>query len=311
MKIHIFAKPHFWGLHSDKEVLTEELTTLGHEVEVFLYPALPTKKGDINIHIENINTQGKPLAHINWLIPNPEWLKADVDDIKSMDLILCKTHEAKRIFDEKFLNAVFLGFTSHDHYIKEVEKDYRSLFHYQGGTGQRGTFWLERAWANDLEQTLPLLTIISFNTPPYEKGSLRMTSKWLPPEKFYPFQNSCGIHLFPSCTEGFGHTLNEGRATASVVITLDAPPMNELVTDRECLLPIVNKSIRFTSHFANLYFYDPRDMVKMVQKLVSWPKEKLQEIGQNNRKRYLQEREEFRERLKKILSEVKIDKDNE
>jgi len=30
-----------------------------------------------------------------------------------------------------------------------------------------------------------------------------------------------------------------------------------------------------------------------------------------NRKRYLQEQKEFKERLEKILSEVKIDKDNE
>jgi len=304
-------KPFFLGSTRDKDLLNRDLKALGHEVEIFLNPSIPTKKGDINIHLENIEPNGMPWARINWLIPNHEWLTSLPKELQSMDLVLCKTKEAKRILDLHISNTFFLGFTSKDQYLPEVEKDYGSLFHHQGGTWQRGSFWLERTWSNDLTRTLPHLTITRTNPPSYEKGSLTVIGGPMQPSvQFHSLQNRCGIHLCPSETEGFGHALNEARSIGAVVITLDAPPMNELITDKECLLPFNFKRLE-KSGYADLYRYDPREMVKKVLTVISWPKEKLQEIGLENRKRYLQEQKEFKERLEKILSEVKIDKDNE
>ncbi len=312
MKIYIFMKPFFLGSTRDKDLLNRDLKALGHEVEIFLNPSIPTKKGDINIHLENIEPKAMPWARINWLIPNHEWLTSLPEELKTMDLVLCKTKEAKRILDQYISNTFFLGFTSKDQYLPEVEKDYRSLFHYQGGTSwQRGSFWLERTWSNDLAQTLPHLTITRVDPPSYEKGSLTVMSGPMQPSvQFHTLQNRCGIHLCPSETEGFGHSLNEARSIAAVVITLDAPSMNELISDKECLIPFSYKRLEKYG-YADLYRYDPRELVKKVQTVVSWPKEKLQAIGLENRKRYLQEQEEFRERLKKILSDVKIDKNKE
>jgi len=39
-----------------------------------------------------------------------------------------------------------------------------------------------------------------------------------------------GVHACPSATEGWGQYIDEGRRAGAVVLTLDAPPMNELVT---------------------------------------------------------------------------------
>ena len=37
------------------------------------------------------------------------------------------------------------------------------------------------------------------------------------------------IHMCPSLIEGWGQYIDEGRRSKSVVVTLNAPPMNELI----------------------------------------------------------------------------------
>lgn len=44
------------------------------------------------------------------------------------------------------------------------------------------------------------------------------------------------IHIMPSEREGFGHTINEGRAAGALLIVPDHPPMNELVLPMSGLL---------------------------------------------------------------------------
>ena len=40
-----------------------------------------------------------------------------------------------------------------------------------------------------------------------------------------------GVYVCPSSTEGYGHYLNEGRSAGGIIITTDAAPMNELVSN--------------------------------------------------------------------------------
>eukprot|EP00775_Hariotina_reticulata_P003163 gene3163-3441_t len=42
---------------------------------------------------------------------------------------------------------------------------------------------------------------------------------------------SHALHIMPSEREGFGHTINEGRAAGAVLVVPDHPPMNELVRE--------------------------------------------------------------------------------
>jgi glycosyltransferase involved in cell wall biosynthesis len=44
-------------------------------------------------------------------------------------------------------------------------------------------------------------------------------------------QRTCGIHVYPSAVEGFGHALNEARAASAVLVTTGYPPMSDLVED--------------------------------------------------------------------------------
>jgi hypothetical protein len=47
---------------------------------------------------------------------------------------------------------------------------------------------------------------------------------------------SHAIHIMPSEREGFGHSINEGRAAGAVLLVPDHPPMNELVRGSAGLL---------------------------------------------------------------------------
>ena len=45
-------------------------------------------------------------------------------------------------------------------------------------------------------------------------------------------QSVAEVHMCPSLIEGWGQYIDEGRRAKAVVLTLDAPPMNELITDK-------------------------------------------------------------------------------
>ena len=55
------------------------------------------------------------------------------------------------------------------------------------------------------------------------------------------FREKAGIHICPSLAEGYGHYINEGRCNKSLVITTDASPMNELITDKDRLIKVHKK----------------------------------------------------------------------
>ena len=46
------------------------------------------------------------------------------------------------------------------------------------------------------------------------------------------FQSVAEVHMCPSLIEGWGQYIDEGRRAKAVVLTLDASPMNELITDK-------------------------------------------------------------------------------
>ncbi len=314
MKINLIQDDGYPGLKADKNILLKELGSLGHDVQ-FIYEKrhlspndllsyLPAPQADINLHIEKIALPYLRNAKLNWFIPNPECYTQEVEILQKVDLILCKSQRAVEKFQQFGQKTFFLGFTSFDHLNLNVQKNFRQLFHYQGtGKGIKGTFWVERAWNTDY--TLPPLTILGGLPPAYKRGSLTVLHEILPEDKLIELQNRCGIHLCPSAAEGFGHILEEGMSTGAVIITCNAPPMNERIIDPECLLPVKHDGIHLIYNFERLFFYDQRDLVKMVKKMMTWPMEKLEQIGQKNRQTYLDNQAAFRNRLKELLKITK------
>lgn len=307
LKINIISLNNGVGLETDQKIIKKALERLGHSVECFSYWYKPKKnkipKADINIFFEALRPEKFSWAEINWFVPNPEWYGQDLKLLDELDLILCRTKEVKRIFKNLNKKTYFLGFTSPDCLLMDIKKDYSLLAHLAGASIQKGTETISQIWENNAQ--LPHLTLLYFKN--VEKANIQQCQNltWistrLPEKDFRTLQNSYGIQLCPSETEGFGHYLSEAMSVGAVVLTTDAPPMNEFIRDPRCLVPYTHSAPK---KLGVNYYVDPIELENKIQALVNLPLKELEAIGRNNRINYLKNRVDFHERLDVLMKKT-------
>jgi glycosyltransferase involved in cell wall biosynthesis len=298
--INIFSLNNGRGLQVDRQILREALENLGHTVEekeLWDNPSSDELKVDINISFEFMVPQWKSYAKYNWFIPNPECFFQSVDLLSTVDLILCRTRQAESIFQSLNQKTYFLGFTSINFYDSHIEKDFSQYFHLASSSPLKGSGAVVNCWKQD--DSLPkLICITQWGSTNQSNVDCRPT---ISEEEVHYYHNACGVHLCPSLREGFGHYIMEGLSTGSVVITTDAPPMNEFITDRRCLVPYRSRA---PFNLGGEYHVDATDLAKVVRGLIELPLDELKKIGEKNRLFYLQKTGEFHENLKKLMETV-------
>lgn len=298
LKINLIGMKNGKGLETDFNILQEALEKL--DCHVRFVDLIDTKwsKADVNIFLERLVPEKFFWAKQNWFIPNPEWTALPIPFPEKIDLVLCRTKEVQRIFHLMHMPTYYLGFTSPDCYVKKIKKNYQHFFHLAGGSSLKGTAAISQLWFND--SSLPFLTVVNFTTNfKAKKTNLDWISNRLPEKQLRQFQNECGIHLCPSETEGFGHYINEAMSAGAVIITTNAPPMNEFIKDPRCLVPYVNIT---SMNLGDCYAVDPNELKIKIESLNSLPRKELKAIGQYNRLLYLENREAFYERLQELIS---------
>ncbi len=301
LKINIISWTNGVGLEQDIDILYKELTKLGHQVDfIHFYDFDPKPKADINIFVELVEELHFELASKNYLIPNPEWFTKE-PLIPKFDLILCKTKEAMRLFQPLNPHVVYLGFTSKDCFYENIQKDYRSPLHLAGHSIQKGTDGLLALWRTNPK--LPLLHLLKHREPFYPGiANVEQFTEYLPLSELRYLQNRNALHLCPSETEGFGHYIVEALSTGAVVVTTNAPPMNEFVSDPRCL---VNYNTTWQQNLATNYYFDPESLRATLTNLLNLPDEELQKIGRQNRQKYLEIDRSFKQRIAEIFGEAK------
>ncbi len=301
LTINIICWNNGGGQTNDFKILASALSELGHVVKHVDYEANHAPKADINIFIERVmNKSLLESAKKNYFIPNAEWCKKPEQAmIKEFDLILCRTKETERIFHSITPKTYYLGFTSLDRQQKREKKKFDQFLHLKGRSWQKGTNPILKVWSK--KPNFPQLTVLAVSGKNPKLENLEFKRTYVSEEALVKLQNSCGVHLCPSETEGFGHYISEAMSTGAVVVTTNAPPMNEFITDPRCLVKYKRTA---PQQLATNYYVDQKDLEKVIEKLRKLPKKELRRIGRENRRRYLANKADFLQRLR-VLFETK------
>lgn len=300
LTINIISNKNGVGLSQDIDILLAELTKLGHQPRfVADTDSNPPSKADINLFIQPLNIKFFPYAERNYLFPNAEWNFLSPQELAKFDMILCKTKEAERIFRPFNAHVIYANFTSKDCYNEKESKNFKSFFHLAGASIHKGTETLITTWL-DNPNFPPLFVIRHKGNKSYPPATnLEIIHEYLAVDKLRSMQNQCGFHICPSETEGFGHYIMEAMSCGSVVVTTDAPPMNEFVLDKRCL---IGYSQAYSWNLATNYSIDQLKLEQVVADLLNLPIQELEEIGRKNREFYLKKDQLFKQRLAEIFS---------
>ncbi|KAF6265543.1 hypothetical protein COO60DRAFT_962986 [Scenedesmus sp. NREL 46B-D3] len=199
------------------------------------------------------------------LVDHNQLLVADARLHRRMAVFLCKTRVCvelmrRHVIRMRYSGHVWLmGHTSSDPSVDVrlgTQQKELSFLHIKGTSPLRHTQQLLRCWASQPE--FPRLTVVGAFTwdevKPYgdmlnirflpqvfQDTPFDQAPQLLAPGQLRQLQAETPVHICPSQSEGWGHTINEARAVGAVVLTTDHPPMNEFVSKRRgpgLVLPI-------------------------------------------------------------------------
>lgn len=343
MVIRIIAQASGAGLRKDMAILASVLKGGGHQVEEVLLPP-PSEseirwrnlydrfkakycpdfvqkalawievnafskalgeKAEVNIFLEIIFPRLINTASYNLLIPNQEWFKPGLKIyLPWIDLVLCKTREAERVFSALGCKTKFISFTSVDSLCPNTVKDFSQVLHFAGNGTIKGTKALLNVWSKHPEW--PDLWISQRKTERSDAyphaANIRYFDKFMKEEELPELQSRCGIYVGPSEAEGFGHALVEALSARAVVITTDAPPMNEVVgPERGILVPFRDQR---PHRLGTSFYVDENALEKAILKALSLTEKERTQMGEAARKWYLGNDKFFREAIVETLKEL-------
>jgi glycosyltransferase involved in cell wall biosynthesis len=249
-------------------------------------------------------------------IPNIEWINSLDEEVLhsgALDAVMLKTKHTVALFGSlpsaaNVLGAsLYTGWTSADLGHVMAERAQLSFLHVVGSSTQKGTKALMEAWLAKPEY--PMLTVTAFVSSPIEIGiplyassNLRFHLAPLPTEQLRHLQRQSAVHLCPSIAEGVGHSINEARSAAAVLVTAGAPPMNEFVEDgwNGFLVPVRAENSR-SYHLSTAYFATAEDIRGIVEKILTMSKEERVQVGIRARAAYSEDRSSFIRRIGQFL----------
>ncbi|EDX76778.1 glycosyl transferase, group 1 family protein [Coleofasciculus chthonoplastes PCC 7420] len=315
--INIITADNNSGLSRDATIVTTILKQANFNVTFFDINSLtrdhrgqPLNSGlpktpiyDINLFLEHVVPPLFPCAKLNCLITNQEWFWQEwLPDLPHFDYILCKTRFAQRIFNKLGCRTEFISFTSFDRLDETQTKRYDKFFHLAGKSPQKGTNAILGIWQRN--PGLPDLTIRR-NWQELDRigaANIEYITEHLDDIVLRNYQNSHGIHLCPSEAEGFGHGIVEAMSCRSVILTTNAPPMNELITPDRGILVDCNKAQ--VQGVGINYYVDRQALEQTIHQVLGTDDGTKKEWGDNARAWYEDNDVFFRHRIVDVINNI-------
>lgn len=299
--VNLIARDNGFGLSRNLHLLHAALAGSGFDVTIsgirrgalrkILHPARlrgrtlayrladrDPRRWDINLMLERVRPEYLATARRNVLLPHPEWFDGrDRKWLPRLDGAFALTRHAIPIFQSLGLQTEYTGFTSEDRRDPSVPRE-RAFFHLAGRSANKGTDTLLATWRR--HPGWPRLTVLQ--SPRAARGIVQASNithrvDYIADDELKRIQNAHRFHLCPSETEGFGHYLVEAMGVGAVVATLDAPPMNEMVTRERGAL--IAPSRTGTQSLATTYFYEEAALERTVERLLATPDDELERMG--------------------------------
>lgn len=252
--INLIAWDNQSGLSVDLRLVRAVLERGGHEVVTSAIhlprpldrlrtrlAGLGRPRYDLNLFLEHLEPAWFGHARRNAVVPNPEWFGNPPALLRRLDRVLCKTRSAVPWFAWRGADCTWIGFTSTDRLDPTLRRPAGVVqpLHVAGTSHSKGTPDLVEVWA--AHPDWPLLTVVAHVRPghaatDWNRPNVLHIDRRLEATELQALQNAAGLILCPSIVEGYGHAIAEAMSCGAVVVTNDAPPMNELVTESRGLL---------------------------------------------------------------------------
>jgi glycosyltransferase involved in cell wall biosynthesis len=282
------------GLDQDAQLIKETLEAAGHVCTLSRYKDVTWLQAwwrrqplyDANIFLERVHPRWFSYARNHYLIPNQErFPKRHLRLLKKINTVLCKTQHAQDVFAHCGVRTHLTHFTSTDCSQAQTSMDYGKFFHLAGKSTLKGTQDLLALWS--VHPHWPQLTVVQHaaNAPKQVPKNVRLLSHFLSQAELRHLQNSHGVHLCPSQSEGWGHYINEAMSCKALVVTTDAPPMNELVTaDRGMVVAYERSEPR---HLGSNFYFSADALTHGIERLQAMSHSEKQVLGVRAREWYL------------------------
>ena len=302
-------KHHFLSKFGKFEVLIKRILQLWHNYSYRFCKKFGLIKSaqyrdDINLFLEFIDPSYLYQAKKNCFIPNQEWFSyLQKMGVNSCDQILCKTLHAYDIFQRFNTRLDYVSFTAQDKYRLNIETDYNACLHLAGRSPFKGTQALIDVWRRHPEW--PKLTVIRRDLPALASdlpANIEYIQKRVDDETLTTMQNHCGLRIQPSEVEGFGHVLVEGMSCGAVMVTTDAPPMNEIVTPDRGILVAYDRSK--PKALGRKYYVDQIQLEQQIEALFKLNLEQRRELGDRARAWYLENDALFKQKIVEVMQDL-------
>lgn len=327
LQVNLIGKTNGAGLDRDARLLADALRSCGCSVTLtvtasrqsgwrksllgkclrgirYMFPA-SKPRFDLNVMLEHVWVQHLKLARYNVVVPNPDFFdRHDVASIKKVDCVWAKTQAAGQLFRSIEAAVTHIGFDSDDRWLPDAVR-HRTCFHLAGSSKLKGTARLLKVWTQHPHWP-ELLVVGRLAFVPPMAANIRVVTDYVEDAELQRMQNESLIHLCTSEAEGWGHYLAEALSVGAAVITVAAPPMNELVTEqRGWLLPARAAG---QHQLATRYEFDVEALKQVMSSLGATSDQELALRRTQARAWFLENKQGFHGRIANALRELIADR---